>query len=168
MLPTELTEQQKQLPDLTDKQLEKLGFTSNHQWKLNAEMLGYSEATMCNKATSVDDFIDDKNGNRIKILRSGRPIEIFYAADSSFNISYEGDVIITQKWQGEDNQWYDKNIFTVVANRYIHCSYSDVPGLNGKFFLVYGKFVDEIASPDKVATLDKVVSHPQKVFKIVK
>ena len=43
MLPKELTKSQKKIPDLTPSQLEKLGFPSNHFWKLNAKMLGYNK-----------------------------------------------------------------------------------------------------------------------------
>ena len=70
-LPTETSEQKQlesmdslQLLDLTEKQLQDLGFKSKYEWKVNAEMLGFYSEDL-----TIEEFIEKKTDKTIKTIK---------------------------------------------------------------------------------------------------
>ena len=151
MLPTELTSEQKQLPDLTEKQLQDLGFKSNHEWKLNAEMLGFSLGTsFLTIEEFIEEFIEKKTEKSIKTFLTGKQIDIFGFSDNvsldSYPIAFEGDVIISERSCLGSGDWRDTKFFSIdssspTGSRLIRSGLLKVDQL--KFQLVYGKYRDQ-------------------------
>ena len=151
MLPTELTSEQKQLPDLTEKQLQDLGFKSNHEWKLNAEMLGFSLGTsFLTIEEFIEEFIEKKTEKSIKTFLTGKQIDIYEFSDNvsldSYPIAFEGDVIISERSCLGSGDWRDTKFFSIdssspTGSHLIRSGLLKVDQL--RFQLVYGKYRDQ-------------------------
>ena len=145
MLPETLTESQENIPDLTEEQLWNLGFTTNHNWKLNAQMLGYEEGI------DLQDFIEEKTCNKIKTFSKGKQMSTF-CFDSEdhpnildmFPLAIEGDIIISQRFEFENGEWKELDLFRpkIRDNKKVLCCSLLPFGLTGKFILIYIKFIE--------------------------
>ena len=154
MLPETLTESQEDIPSLTKMQLNRLGYETNHVWKLNARMLGFLKNLETNEYPSIDDFIDSIKGDKIKSNKKGKQVSLFCFEGKSpeilddFPLAFEGDFIISQRYEMENEEWQELEFFTVKEDTPSLISCYVLPfGLTGNFRIVYGKYFTATSTP---------------------
>lgn len=140
MIP-ELTASQESLPSLTQEQLKDLSIENNHLWKLNAKMMGYEEGMI------IDDFIEQQTDRNIKTVIQPTQLVVSYYKGTKDDISklpiaLEGDVIIEQKYEVNENNWKTMDCFELSKaskkdTKFIRASI--LPhDLNGNYIIVIG------------------------------
>ena len=148
MLPETLTASQENIPDLTEKQLSFLGFSTNHEWKLNAKMLGYTP----HHEYAIDDFVDELIGTKIRTFMKGKQLVTFNITTSSpplFPVAVEGDTILQQLWQTDSGGWEQVDLFRYDPERKLLTCILVPFGLTGNFSLTYAKTINASSATKK-------------------
>jgi len=136
MLPVSLTESQENIPSLNEEQLQAIGMRNNHEWKLNATMLGFT------KGEDPNDFIESKKNINIKTYTKGVQVALFRVETSSslsYPIAIEGDFIIKEEYERSNGEWQVHDLFSHENGLFLCHGLPD--GFTGATRILYGKYL---------------------------
>ena len=149
MLPVSLTESQENIPSLDEEQLQAIGMRNNHEWKLNATMLGFDPSL------SLDDFIYESTNKRTQIatyLKGTQVVLFFFSSSSSSSLEYpiaiEGDFIIKEEHEMCNGEHQQHNLF-FHEDGFLVLNALPEEEFTGHFSLLYGKRISMKSSSAK-------------------